>query len=73
MAEDNTEELKKREWKSHTMRAIDAALTPGTLPNVVLITAVTLVLRKHRMHLMVASATISQAVELWNERCPPGQ
>lgn len=65
MTENNYPAEQGREWKSYTMRAIEAALTPGTLPNAVLITAAALALKKHRVHLMAASVAISQAAEIW--------
>ena len=73
MTEDNYPAEQGREWKSYTMRTIDAALTPGTLQNAVLITAAAFALRKHRVHLMAASVAISNASELWNKRCNRGQ
>lgn len=68
MSENYNHEIHGRVWKSHTMRTLDAALTPGTLPNAILVAGVTLALKKHRMHLMVASVAISNATELWNKK-----
>ena len=65
MTEDNNPIEMRREWKSYTMRTIDSALTPGTIPNAILIAAATLALKKHRIHLMAASAAVSQATEFW--------
>jgi len=59
----------RTEWKSHTMRAIEASLTPGTLPNAVLQAAVFLALKNHRMQLAAASVIVSQAAELWQSIC----
>ncbi|MBN2733824.1 MAG: hypothetical protein JXQ82_03070 [Methanomicrobiaceae archaeon] len=71
----NPESLKaeyvRTEWRSHTMRTIDAALTPGTISNAILVAGASIVLKKHRIHLMAASVAISGAAELWNKRCPP--
>ncbi|MDD4127114.1 MAG: hypothetical protein PHV39_05440 [Methanomicrobium sp.] len=59
----------RTEWKSHTMRAFDASLTPGTLSNAVLVTAVSLALKNHRIYLMAAGAAISQLSELREKIC----
>jgi hypothetical protein len=67
-----TAESVRTEWKSHTMRTLDAALTPGTISNTILVAGVTIALKKHRIHLMAASVAISNVAELWNKRCPRG-
>ncbi len=63
---ENCQEM-RTEWKSYSMRTLDASLTSGTFPNAILKTAVFIALKNHRMKFAAASYLLSQAAEAWQD------